>query len=51
MQLLDNATAKYGFATRAGPLERMDRMVPMSGAPRIGDLVAGEAFGKIVFEP
>jgi hypothetical protein len=42
VQLLDNPTAKYGFATRAVPLERMARIVPMSGAPRIGDLVAGE---------
>src|SRR5215204_2369483 len=42
VQLLDNRTTKCGFATRAVPLERMARMVPMSGATRIGDLVAGE---------
>jgi hypothetical protein len=42
VQWLDNANVKCGYATRAVPLERMARMVPMSGAPRIGDLVAGE---------
>jgi hypothetical protein len=42
MQLIDNPTIKYGFTTRAVPLEEMARVVPMYDPPRIGDLVLAE---------
>ena len=43
MRLIDNPTIKYGFATRAVPLEEMAKVVPMYAPPSIGDLVLAEA--------
>ena len=42
MQLPDNSIIKYGFTTRAVPLEEMARVTPMYAPPRIGDLVLAE---------
>ena len=42
MELLNNPTIKYGFSTRAVPLEDMRGGLPMAGAPEIGDLVLAE---------
>jgi hypothetical protein len=42
MQLIDNPNIKYGFTTRAVPLEEMARVTPMYAPPRIGDLVLVE---------
>jgi hypothetical protein len=42
MQLIDNPTIKYGFTTRAVPLEEMASVVPMDAPPHIGDLVLAE---------
>src|SRR5215217_6974739 len=42
MQLIDNPIIKYGFTTRAVPLEEMARIVPMYAPPRIGDLILAE---------
>lgn len=42
MELFEDPTIKYGFASRAVPLTRMVEVVPMSRAPRIGDMVLAE---------
>jgi hypothetical protein len=42
VRLIDNPTIKYGFATRAVPLEEMAKVVPMYAPPSIGDLVLAE---------
>ena len=42
MQLIDYPIIKYGFTTRAVPLEEMARIVPMYAPPRIGDLILAE---------
>src|SRR3954447_10951962 len=42
MQLPDNPLIKYGFTTRAVPLEEMARVTPMYAQPHIGDLVLAE---------
>jgi hypothetical protein len=42
MQLIDGPIIKYGFTTRAVPLEEMASVVPMYAPPRIGDLVLAE---------
>src|SRR5215217_5808204 len=42
MQLIDNPIIKYGFTTRAVPLDEMASVVPMYAPPRIGDLLLAE---------
>jgi hypothetical protein len=42
MQLIDYPIIKYGFTTRAVPLDEMARVVPMHAPPRIGDLILAE---------
>src|SRR5215203_2348859 len=42
MQLIDYPNIKYGFTTRAVPLEEMAKVVPMYAPPRIGDLILAE---------
>jgi hypothetical protein len=42
MQLIDNPIIKYGFTTRAVPLEEMAKVVPMYAPPHIGDLLLAE---------
>src|SRR5215204_122454 len=42
MQLIDYPFIKYGFTTRAVPLEEMAKVVPMYAPPRIGDLLLAE---------
>ena len=42
MQIIDNPNIKYGFTTRAIPLEEMATAVPIYAPPRIGDLVLAE---------
>jgi hypothetical protein len=42
MNLFDDPTIKHGFAGRAVPLTEMVKVVPMSGAPQIGDMVLAE---------
>ena len=42
MKLFDDPTVKHGFATRAVPPAEMAGVVPMSRAPRIGDMVVAE---------
>src|SRR5215208_3771800 len=42
MQLIDYPFIKYGFTTRAVPLEEMARVVPMYAPPRFGDLLLAE---------
>src|SRR5215217_3791249 len=42
MQLIDNPNIKYGFTTRAVPLDEMASVVPMYAPPRIGDLLLAE---------
>lgn len=42
MELFDDPTVKHGFATRAVPPAEMAGVVPMSRAPRIGDMVMAE---------
>jgi hypothetical protein len=42
MQLIDGPIIKYGFTTRAVPLEEMASVVPMHAPPCIGDLVLAE---------
>src|SRR5215217_5114349 len=42
MQLIDYPFIKYGFTTRAVPLEEMAKVVPMYAPPRFGDLLLAE---------
>lgn len=42
MKLFDDPTVKHGFATRAVPPAEMAGVVPMSRAPRVGDMVMAE---------
>jgi hypothetical protein len=42
MQLFDNPIIKYGFTTRAVPLDEMAGVIPMYAPPRIGDLLLAE---------
>jgi hypothetical protein len=42
MQLIDYPIIKYGFTTRAVPLDEMARVTPMYAPPRIGDLLLAE---------
>ena len=48
MDVLDQRTRKQGFAAQAVSPEALSEIVPMSGTPRTGDLVAAEvlAIGK-----
>ncbi len=45
MQLTNDPTVKYSFATRAVPLKEMVGVVPLADAPRAGDLVLTEVMG------
>ena len=42
VRLIDYPIIKYGFATRAVPLDEMAKAVPLYAPPRIGDLVLAE---------
>jgi hypothetical protein len=42
MQLFDNPIIKFGFTTRAVPLDEMAGVVPMYAPPRTGDLLFAE---------